>query len=136
MSTRSSIVWGKDISMWHELADMNTPHEYDIHLRLQNVPFSAGTDGVSLVIPAHIWEVIRTHGAVEFDLADLTDDELKAQALDWATSYPFDGSDETFEECFNDLKKRQSLQREIRAKTAELNTIEKQLAKQDREEKA
>lgn len=75
MSTKSSIAHGDNFHFYHEIFD-----EEFVYLRLEGVEFEATNSEVTVQIPMDVWEVIRQHRGIEFDLADKTDEELKKHA--------------------------------------------------------
>lgn len=74
MSTRSSIVWGEEVHLYHDMAEPG--EDVFLELRCDNLDYSASKHSLTVRIPLYIWEVIRKHGGAKFDLAEKTDDEL------------------------------------------------------------
>lgn len=71
MSTKSTVAYGKDFHLYKECLE-----EDCIYLKLENKPFEATNDRVTVAIPIIIWEVIRQHQAVEFTWADKTHEDI------------------------------------------------------------
>lgn len=76
MSTKCSLAWGEDFHFFRDLRDED---ENDVHLRLDGKDFSwaASPDGITLRLPAHIWETIRKVGATDLSLVDKSDSDLQ-----------------------------------------------------------
>jgi len=74
MSTKSTIAHGETFHFYHECLD-----EDHVYLEIETTQFEAGYGRVMVPIPIHIWEVIRRLGAARLDLADRTDEELRAE---------------------------------------------------------
>jgi len=78
MSTRSTISHGPGFHLYHELFD----DDDNLYLRVDDnrVCESCGAEhkrySNTIVIPAHIWEVIRLTGAHDFSLLEKTDKDL------------------------------------------------------------
>lgn len=76
MSTKSTLAHGTDFHLFKELMEEGE----DVYLQLEgpDVEFSASPGYVTVRIPAHIWETIRTVQATALSYADKTDAELQA----------------------------------------------------------
>src|SRR2546421_12989523 len=74
MSTKSTIAYGKGFHLYNECWEDDC-----VYLRLDGNPtFEASPGSVTVRIPAHIWEVIRTFSGVALDLADKNDADIHA----------------------------------------------------------
>ena len=75
MSTKSTLVHGKNFHLYHEGFD-----EYpDVYLELRgDVEFEASQGAVMVRIPIAIWEVIRKHGGFVPEYHQKTDEEIRA----------------------------------------------------------
>jgi hypothetical protein len=74
MSTKSTIAYGKDFHLYNECWEDDC-----VYLELRGNPkFEASPGSVTVRIPAHIWEVIRTFSGVGLDLADRNDADVRA----------------------------------------------------------
>ena len=73
MSTRSTLLYGKQFHLFREALDDDF-----IYLTLEGLPFEASYNQVTVSIPVHIWEVIRTQSGVDLSYADMSDEELMA----------------------------------------------------------
>ena len=74
MSTKSNLVSGDNFRLYTEAFEENK----NVYLELTGTPqFEASYGRVVVTIPAEVWEVIRKHTSVDFDLIDKTDEELK-----------------------------------------------------------
>jgi hypothetical protein len=76
MSTKSSIAWGDDFHLYGEALEEDGGR----YLELRGVEFHASPAGVTVKIPAAIWEVIRHLGGADLSLVDLTDEDLRERA--------------------------------------------------------
>jgi len=76
MSTKSTLVSGPKFHLFAECFD---PKE-NVWLELEDCSFEASPQGVRVEIPLAIWEVIRQHSPARFDLAALSDAQLRAEA--------------------------------------------------------
>lgn len=72
MSTKSTLAHGPNFHFYSEAFD----DDY-VYLELEGAQFEAAYNRVMVPIPVHIWEVIRRYPGIEFDYADMTDDELR-----------------------------------------------------------
>ncbi len=72
MSTKSTIAYGTNFHLYHEVLD-----EDYVYLRLEGVQFEAGYNRVMVPIPVHIWEFIRQYPGVDLKWADRTDAQIK-----------------------------------------------------------
>lgn len=79
MSTKASIVYSDEVHLYHDMEEEGD----DVFLELHGdrTEYNVGRNSVIVRIPADIWEVIRHHGAVRFDMADKTDDDLMQLVL-------------------------------------------------------
>jgi hypothetical protein len=71
MSTKSTIAYGPNFHLYHEVLD-----EDFVYLELEGAQFEAGYNRVMVPIPIHIWEVIRQYRGTELTYAAKTDAEL------------------------------------------------------------
>ena len=71
MSTKSSIAYGSNFHLYHEVLDDNY-----IYLELEQVPFEAAYNQITVPIPVHIWEVIRQYPGIDLTWAEKTDDDI------------------------------------------------------------
>jgi len=76
MSTKCTLVSGKTFHLFEEALDL----PQNIWLELDGCSFKASPQGIRVEIPLAIWEVIRQHSSARFDLAPLTDAQLRAEA--------------------------------------------------------
>jgi hypothetical protein len=76
VSTKSSIAWGDDFHLYSEAFDEDGGR----YLELRGVEFHASPTGVTVRIPAAIWEVIRHLGGADLSLVDLTDEQIRERA--------------------------------------------------------
>jgi hypothetical protein len=76
MSTRSTLIHGKNFSLHEELFERTPP----VWLTLDGCVFEATERGVKVGIPLAVWEVIRHHTPARFDLASLTPAQLLGEA--------------------------------------------------------
>jgi len=76
MSTKSSIAYGDNFHLYHEVWD-----DDHVYLELETTHFEAGYGRVMVPIPIHIWEVIRHLGGAQLDLVEKTDEELLATVV-------------------------------------------------------
>ena len=74
MSTRSTIVYGHQFHLFHEMLDDSC-----VYLELEGVQFEASYGSVAVRIPVHIWELIRKYPGVDLDLADESDADMLAR---------------------------------------------------------
>ena len=71
MSTKSSIAYGSNFHLYHEALD-----DSYIHLELEQVPFEAAYNRVTVPIPVHIWEVIRQYPGIDLTWAEKLDEDI------------------------------------------------------------
>ena len=71
MSTKSSIAYGSNFHLYHEVLDDSC-----IYLELEQVPFEAAYNRVTVPIPVHIWEVIRQYPGIDLTWAEKTDEDI------------------------------------------------------------
>jgi hypothetical protein len=76
VSTKSSIAYGEKFHFYSEVMEDDEAR----YLELTGAEFQANHRGVTVKIPATIWEVIRHLGAPDLSFADLTDDEIRGRA--------------------------------------------------------
>jgi hypothetical protein len=76
MSTKCSLVSGDKFHLFEESFDL----AHNVWLDLDGCRFEATPHGLRIEIPLAIWETIRQHSPANFDLARLTDAQLKADA--------------------------------------------------------
>jgi hypothetical protein len=76
MSTKCSLAWGKK---FHAYTDCLEKHAF-VHVEITGAEFDASPGQVTVRIPMPIWEHIRTYSPARYDLADLTDGELRQLA--------------------------------------------------------
>jgi hypothetical protein len=75
MSTKSSIAYGEDFHLYQDLFD-----EEHVCLRLEHVEFEAARDAVTVKIPLHVWEFLRSYPGADLSDAHKTDDEIDREA--------------------------------------------------------
>ena len=71
MSTKSSIAYGVNFHLYHEVFDEDL-----VYLELEGVQFEASYNRVLVPIPVHIWEFIRQYPGVDLGWVDKTDAEI------------------------------------------------------------
>ena len=71
MSTKATIAHGRNFHLYHEVLD-----EDNVYLELEGTQFEAGYNRVMVLIPVHVWEVIRQYPGIDLRYADKTDAEL------------------------------------------------------------
>ena len=71
MSTKSSIAYGSNFHLYQEALD-----DSYIYLELEQVPFEAAYNRVTVPIPVHIWEVIRQYPSIDLTWAEKTDEDI------------------------------------------------------------
>lgn len=76
MSTKDSIAYGDNFHFYGEALEDDEAR----YLELEGAEFQANHRGVTVKIPAAIWEVIRHLGGPDISLVDLTDDEIRGRA--------------------------------------------------------
>jgi hypothetical protein len=76
VSTKSTIAYGENFHFYSEALEDDDAR----YLELIGAEFRASHWGVTVKIPAAIWEVIRHLGAPDLSLVDLTDDEIRERA--------------------------------------------------------
>jgi hypothetical protein len=76
VSTKSSIAYGQTFHFYSEVMEEDDSR----YLELEGAEFQANHRGVTVKIPAAIWEVIRHLGGPDLSLVDLTDDEIRERA--------------------------------------------------------
>jgi len=76
MSTKCTLVSGKNFQLFEEALD---PASH-VWLDLKGCAFEATKLGLRVEIPLTIWEVIRQHTTAHYDLAALSDAQLRAEA--------------------------------------------------------
>jgi hypothetical protein len=76
VSTKSSIAYGEKFHFYSEVMEDDGAR----YLELAGAEFEASHRGVTVKIPAAIWEVIRQLGAADLSIVDLTDDEIRERA--------------------------------------------------------
>lgn len=77
MSTKCSMAHGPDFHLYNESFD-----EEHVFLRLNNVEFEATGDGVTVKIPLHIWEFLRSFPGADFSDASKTDADIRREAIE------------------------------------------------------
>jgi hypothetical protein len=75
MSTKSSLVYGKNYHLYEEIFDRE-----NIWLQLAGAEFEASHQSITIGIPLNIWEIIRQHTFAKYDLVGLSDQELRTLA--------------------------------------------------------
>lgn len=77
MSTKSTIVYGKD---FHFYTDFNDDDKgVWLELRGDDIEYSVCKNSVSIRIPMDIWESIRKKSLIDFAFADKTDEVLQKE---------------------------------------------------------
>ena len=76
MSTKCSIAHGPDFHLYSESFD-----EEHVFLCLDNVEFEATRDGMTVKIPLHIWEFLRSFPGADLSYASKTDADIKREAI-------------------------------------------------------
>jgi hypothetical protein len=76
VSTKSSIAYGRTFHFYSDVMEDDDSR----YLELTGAEFQASHHGVTVKIPAAIWEVIRHFGEADLSLVDLTDDEIRERA--------------------------------------------------------
>lgn len=78
MSTKSSIAHGDDFHLYHD--GWGDERDQFVFLEMRKCEFSADSGGnVTVRIPMAIWEFIRRFKGLDFDLAKLSDAELRQE---------------------------------------------------------
>jgi hypothetical protein len=72
MSTKATIAYGPNFHFYHEAFD-----DDHVYLELEGTQFEAGYNRVMVLIPVHIWEVIRQYSGVDLSFAEKTDEDLQ-----------------------------------------------------------
>lgn len=80
MSTKCSIAHGPDFHLYSESFD-----DEHVFLRLDNVEFEATRDGMTVKIPLHIWEFLRSFPGANLSDASKTDADIKREAIEAVT---------------------------------------------------
>jgi hypothetical protein len=75
MSTKCSIAHGDSFHLYQDLLD-----EEHVCLRLGHVDFQASRDEVTVKIPLHLWEFLRSYPGADLSEANKTDDEIDQEA--------------------------------------------------------
>lgn len=75
MSTKSSIAFGEDFHLYQDLLD-----EEHVCLRLEHVDFESTQDGVTVKIPLHVWEFLRSFPGADLSDAHKTDEDIDHEA--------------------------------------------------------
>lgn len=70
MSTRSTICYGDNFHLYHELLD----NSHNVHLRIDGCDKCHRSSTIK--IPIDVWETIRKHAGIEFDLANKSEEEI------------------------------------------------------------
>lgn len=76
MSTKCSLAWGEKFHVYTDCLDQHA----SVCIQITGAEFQSSPGEVTVHIPLHIWEYIRTYSQVRYDLADLTDRELRQLA--------------------------------------------------------
>ncbi|GAB5562067.1 MAG: hypothetical protein SynsKO_37140 [Synoicihabitans sp.] len=76
MSTKQTLASGQSFHLFEEALDPSQ----NVWLDLDGCTFEATAQGIRVEIPLAIWEVIRQHTPACFDLAPLTQAQLRAEA--------------------------------------------------------
>jgi hypothetical protein len=71
MSTKSTIAHSENFHFYREALDYD-----NVYLEIEEVEFECSSNSVMVVIPVHIWEVIREYQGVSLLWADKTDEEI------------------------------------------------------------
>lgn len=75
MSTRSSIVYAEDFHFFQDLFDED--HSVYLELRGEDISYSASPKNVTIRIPAHVWERIRSSHKTDLSLVNLSEPEIE-----------------------------------------------------------
>lgn len=75
MSTKCSIAHGDNFHLYQDLLD-----DEHVCLRLGHVDFEASRDEVTVKIPLHLWEFLRSFPGADLSEANKTDDEIDQEA--------------------------------------------------------
>jgi len=75
MSTKCSIAHGDNFHLYQDLLD-----EEHVCLRLEHVEFSASPDELTVKIPLHLWEFLRSFPGADLSEANKTDEEIDQEA--------------------------------------------------------
>lgn len=144
MSTKSSIVYSgypkpEGIAEVHFFEDLVDPQESGVYLELrgEGIEYDASPGTIRVRIPADVWEVIRQHQHVSFDVEHATDDALYVRAVkdeaDFAELFPKSTAPWTAAEMETRVadrlefwKKRRAHQRDVRAKMAKYQMVRRE----------
>src|SRR5688572_5624964 len=74
MSTKETLVWHDDFQVYRDYFD-----EGFVWLALRKLEFEATASEVRVKIPAAQWELLRRAPGADFDLLEVTDDQIVAQ---------------------------------------------------------
>lgn len=77
MSTKCSIAHGADFHLYSDCFD-----EAHVFLRLDNAEFEATQGGVTVKVPLHIWEFLRSFPGADLSDAGKTDAEIEREAIE------------------------------------------------------
>ncbi len=78
MSTKASIAYGDDFHLYHD--GWGDEREQFVYLDMRKCVFTADSSGnVTVQIPMAVWEFIRRFKGLDFNLAKMTDTELKKE---------------------------------------------------------
>ena len=76
MSTKCSIAYGDNFHLYQDLLD-----ERHVHLHLRQVEFEASGDELTVKIPLHLWEFLRSFPGADLSEAAKTDEEMEHEAI-------------------------------------------------------
>lgn len=71
------MVYGPGVHLYQDA--MEGDREDDVFLELSDVEFSASNRGITVRIPAGVWEAIRKARAIEFTLVGVSDEALQTK---------------------------------------------------------
>jgi hypothetical protein len=72
MSTKETMASGPNVRLYREVLDEDT-----VYLELEEQPFEASHQGVTVAIPVAIWELIRRYPGSDLAFAEQTDAQLR-----------------------------------------------------------
>ena len=73
MSTKSTIACGEKFHLYHEVFESEF-----VYLGLEDVNYEILSNEIRLEIPVYIYEYIRQFKSMDFDLVDLSDEEIES----------------------------------------------------------
>lgn len=76
MSTKHTIAHGEDFHLYRDAFE-----DGHVFLRIDNGLFEASPDGVTVRLPLHVWEYLRTFPGAELAAAQLSDEQIEQEAI-------------------------------------------------------